>query len=295
MYCLKIFYSAEEAAEKLSLASTKLKADDIHRLAERGILPVCFRYRGPIGVFDQPVKISEPPHIDMVRNFFAIAKKKVHFPGGYLRSSSGAQLGVIFENTQLIEKQIKTTFFKADVLVVGPITVAQTGIGFEGIDQDFTSEVLWLTSDKGQKLRSKKVAIKDWLFHIDDLELLTTKSMCSAPYVKNNEPLDLVGCNKDEQSECISLSLSQPDVPVVQKPWLIRNPSDPAPVQSWYTPARYFARHFVKEDLTLRNKRPLLAKKVSKMLTDSGVKKRGGKLPLDPNTVLKAFSNINFE
>lgn len=78
-----------------------------------------------------------------------------------------------------------------------------------------------------------------------------------------------------------------------QKPWLIADPSDPTPEQSWYTPARYFARQQVKSDPTLLLKRSVLAQKVGGMLTAAGIKKRGGRKPLDANTVLKAFVNVS--
>lgn len=78
------------------------------------------------------------------------------------------------------------------------------------------------------------------------------------------------------------------------KPWLIRNPDDPKPLQRWYIPARYFARLSIEEDPTLLRKRNLLAIKVAKLLKSAGIYKRGGKLPLDSVTVKKAFTNVKF-
>ena len=78
------------------------------------------------------------------------------------------------------------------------------------------------------------------------------------------------------------------------KPWLIKKPDDPDPLQSWYTPARYFARELVIEDSTLLNKRPLLAHKTAQALKSAGIYKRGGKLALADTTILKAFSNVAF-
>lgn len=78
------------------------------------------------------------------------------------------------------------------------------------------------------------------------------------------------------------------------KPWLIKKPDDPIAVQSWYTPARYFARQLVIEDSTLLNKRLLLAHKTVQLLKNVGIYKRGGKLALADVTVLKAFSNVTF-
>lgn len=82
-------------------------------------------------------------------------------------------------------------------------------------------------------------------------------------------------------------------VETTAKPWDISNPSDPAPEQSWYTPARYFARQLVKDDSTLLTKRKLLATKVSQSLSNVGINKRGGKKPIADTTILKALSNVS--
>ena len=80
----------------------------------------------------------------------------------------------------------------------------------------------------------------------------------------------------------------QPDA----KPWLEVKDGDPEAKQPWYTPARYFARQLVLKDSTLLTKRLILAGKVSELLRLVDFNKRGGKLALDPATVLKAFSNV---
>jgi hypothetical protein len=82
--------------------------------------------------------------------------------------------------------------------------------------------------------------------------------------------------------------------PTREQPWLIARPDDPSPEQPWYVAARYFAREFVKEEPTLVGKRNLLASKVATALKDVGINKRGGIKPLDPGTILKAFSKIKF-
>ncbi|MBL8499482.1 MAG: hypothetical protein JNL77_02685 [Nitrosomonas sp.] len=78
-----------------------------------------------------------------------------------------------------------------------------------------------------------------------------------------------------------------------KKPWLKHDSRDPKPEQSWYTPARYFARQLVKEDSTLLTKKLLLAQKVVKLLSNVGIYKRGGKKSFDPGTIKKAFSNVS--
>jgi len=78
-----------------------------------------------------------------------------------------------------------------------------------------------------------------------------------------------------------------------ETPWLHVKLGDPDPLQPWYTPARYFARELIKTDKTLIGKKDVLAKKVAHELAEHKIYKRGGQLPLDPATVLKAFSNVN--
>jgi len=78
-----------------------------------------------------------------------------------------------------------------------------------------------------------------------------------------------------------------------EKPWLVHNSDDPEPRQSWYTPARYFARRLVVDDSTLLIKRDLLASKIVVSLTNAGIYKRGGKKPFNPVTIKKALTNIN--
>ena len=77
------------------------------------------------------------------------------------------------------------------------------------------------------------------------------------------------------------------------KPWLVADPKDPTPAQSWYTPARYFARQLIKHDPTLLQKSLILADKVSKSLEKVGIYKRGGVKPFAADTILKAFTNVN--
>lgn len=94
--------------------------------------------------------------------------------------------------------------------------------------------------------------------------------------------------------ESLSVAIHMPKEPAMHEPspWLIPDTLDPAPEQPWYVPARYFARQLVKDDSTLLTKKGLLAEKVAKSLKAVGIFKRGGKLPLDPNTVKKSFSNL---
>ncbi len=77
-----------------------------------------------------------------------------------------------------------------------------------------------------------------------------------------------------------------------EKPWFIRDPNDPKPIQPWYTPARYFARQLVEEDSNLLQKRNRLNGMVADSLSKVGINKRGGMKPFNPDTVRKALYKI---
>lgn len=77
-------------------------------------------------------------------------------------------------------------------------------------------------------------------------------------------------------------------------PWLIHNLNDPVAKEKWYIPARYFARKLLKDNPLLLKKRLILADNVKDMMKKFKVYKRGGKLQPSAETILKAFSNVNF-
>lgn len=87
---------------------------------------------------------------------------------------------------------------------------------------------------------------------------------------------------------------SKLDVNNGDKPWLIPNSVDPEPAIEWYIPARYFARKLIRQDPLLLSKRLLLAEKVRKEFSAYQIYKRGAKHPPQAETILKAFTNVNF-
>lgn len=105
---------------------------------------------------------------------------------------------------------------------------------------------------------------------------------------QNPNDLPKENTEKDEP-ECVAKG--------TMPPHLIVNPNDPEPDQVWYTPARYFARQLILQDSTLRVKLPVLTKKVAKMLEEAEIYAHDNHLkksPLQPQTVKKAFHNIQF-
>jgi hypothetical protein len=169
--------------------------------------------------------------------------------------------------------------------------------------EDKDSNEWWLASQKLESIAKTKLAEKLWL-DIYNGKLPVRKS--------NGDPLDgdskkfhVVGVNAphltcEEGNAWLRANRYQqiwsPTTPHSftgdAKPWLVADPKDPTPAQSWYTPARYFARQLIKDDATILQKRLLLADKVSKHLAKKGIYKRGGVIPPTADTILKAFSNV---
>jgi hypothetical protein len=77
------------------------------------------------------------------------------------------------------------------------------------------------------------------------------------------------------------------------EPWWIQHPEDPEPVSRWYTPARYFARQWIKREPGLLNKRDSLATKVEQDLIDRHIYKRGDKRSPKASSIKNSLSNVN--
>ncbi len=165
-----------------------------------------------------------------------------------------------------------------DVLVSSSVQAAE-------IDNGFSWSTTLTTRKYGGKIKPgfsvigwlgfENIPAAAWLFHIDDLRALLANAESTVS--------------------------AEPPVPVatpagnaeLSTPWLVADPRDPIPVQSWYIPARYFARELIKSDSTLLLKMPVLAGKVSALLAKAGIFKRGGKNAFSSGTVLKALSNVS--
>lgn len=162
---LKKFFTAAEAAQWIGRESGEsIQAADIHRLAESYALPICYRFRGSLGVFDRPCAVGNLA-TSVMQAAFAQAKRKAYFPAGYLRTTSGARLGAETEDLQGMVS-------RADHVSAGPVTIAQPARGFEGLDFDPEAEMLWPLGDKGMRTLRKSISSGDWLFHVDDLAKL---------------------------------------------------------------------------------------------------------------------------
>jgi len=75
-------------------------------------------------------------------------------------------------------------------------------------------------------------------------------------------------------------------------PWLIHDPKDPQPKHDWYAPVRYFARAEVKKDPALIKNKKQLCALVSKHMVANKIFKRGGALPHDAETLIKALHKV---
>ena len=160
------------------------------------------------------------------------------------------------------------------------IAVAQgmkSDSAFKALDaiEDKDSDAWWLEAQKLESVAKTKLAEKLWL-DIYNGKLLVRDA--------NGDPLDgdsksfhLMGV-KAPHLTCTEGNLwlkenrylhtwnptAPPSATEAGKPWLVADPKDPTPAQSWYTPARYFARELIRGDSTLLKKSLALADKVSK-------------------------------
>ena len=274
----KDFYTTEEAADKLSTSAKRLSVKDVLRLSRKGHLPVCFEYQGYLAAFpsaQNPVEFYVNP--GRCRNIFYFS--------GYLRNGNYAESNISMGCHGKV----------IDLIVVAKTAIAVPDASYADIEIPGCDIAFWPTDENG-RLQHLVVRSKKWLFHVDDLEKLIANAVSDAHTVDTTQPQpqpQTAGAIS-EQTEGISIGINWAKDEIVKKPWLVHDSSDPEPAQGWYTTARYFARQSVIADSVLLEKRLLLAQKVSKTLATFGFMKRGEKLPLDPNTVLKAFSNVNF-
>lgn len=82
-----------------------------------------------------------------------------------------------------------------------------------------------------------------------------------------------------------------------KSPWLIHREGDPEPELLWHISARYFARELVKENSGLLRNKKVLCQKISPLLKDVAIYKRGKKgekKTYDYTTIRKALANIEF-
>jgi hypothetical protein len=171
---LKIFFTAEEVAKKLSTLEDVLCGEDVLRLAEAGRLPVCFRFTGYVGAFK---KVGQP--LPLVHG---LASRHIYLShGSYLRTRSGVQLNNHIEITSFKEKSTEVTTRCEHVLYPKSVDVAVNtqSAALDGVER-LLGEELWIARQWGAKKEwvrhvSFSVPAKNWLFHADDIRPLMRK------------------------------------------------------------------------------------------------------------------------
>lgn len=160
----KEFFTVSEVAEELTARTNntqKITEADVHELASSGELPVCFIFRGNIGVFDRKSTATE---------LFVQAKRFVYFPRGHLRTRCGVSLGVEIRN-------LHGKIDRVDQLRPGPVEIVKPHRGFDGSQclAPTASEVWWLLDESDQwkftRNHTKLWPASEWLFHVDDLPI----------------------------------------------------------------------------------------------------------------------------
>jgi hypothetical protein len=88
---------------------------------------------------------------------------------------------------------------------------------------------------------------------------------------------------------------SQKNIPSSDYPWwkVHKNDTPPPKNQLWFTPARYFARQYIKENPNIAINKEKLAIKVAPLMKENKIFHSVNK-PYDAGTIRKAFVKVNF-
>lgn len=145
---MRDFFNVQEAADELTAQTgDKWTNGNVLQKAAAGVLPVCFLYRGNLGIFSGPTK-NGLHYSD--RNFYWV---------GYLRSNDVQMSLPIGRNSG-----------KTDLLCANNVTVVMPAQGYGPIEI-LCNKKLHPSGESGQYLPCI-VRTNEWLFHADDLARL---------------------------------------------------------------------------------------------------------------------------
>ncbi len=145
---MREFLTSQEAADELSSQTgKKWTVGHIHQKAAAGQLPVCFLYRGYLGLFSVPMA-----------NGLLFSTKWMYWVG-YLRSND-------VQTSLPTGKSGKTL----DLLCPRNVAVAMPAHGYELVEVPNNQELR--TAGENGESRARVVRMSEWVFHSDDLAKL---------------------------------------------------------------------------------------------------------------------------
>lgn len=158
----ELFYTPHQAAEWVS-AQTRpaITPQQLFQYSERGSLPICFRYRGNLGVFENPRGIIDGAI--GAHDLFPVEQRHIYFDG-YLRSLSPCQLQVTFK--KILPKPAEWT---EDLLNPRAVDVAGAPVHCHPPLPDLPEGCYLGRAREDGRLDTGNVPNTEWLYAASDL------------------------------------------------------------------------------------------------------------------------------
>lgn len=170
----ELFYTPHQAAEWVSAQTPNtITPQQLFQYSERGSLPICFRYRGNLGVFENPRGIIDGAIV--AHDLFPVEQRHVYFDG-YLRSLSPCQLQVRFR--KILPKPAEWT---EDILKPRAVDVAGAPVHCHPPLPDLPEGCYLGRAREDGRLDTGNVPKPEWLYAASDLAGLIARLIPDTP------------------------------------------------------------------------------------------------------------------
>lgn len=174
---MKEFFTLSEATEWFSRHSDfPLSKDDLLRFNEEGCLPICFKYKGFLGVFPAYRTIG-----GILSNSIIFPKpiQRIYFYG-YLKSLNSCRPGVVTEHireggrVRLIEK--------ADILSPHKVELKKILYADSALSSVNVADGFWgrVRESDGSLDHTSTIPESEWCFHVDGLKIMVAREQQEA-------------------------------------------------------------------------------------------------------------------
>ena len=170
----ELFYTPHQAAEWASAQTPNaITQQQLFQYSERGLLSICFRYRGNLGVFENPRGIIDGAI--GAHDLFPVEQRHVYFDG-YLRSLSPCQLQVRFK--KILPKPAEWT---EDILKPRAVDVAGAPVHCHPPLPDLPEGCYLGRAREDGRLDTGNVPNTQWLYAASDLAGLIARLIPDTP------------------------------------------------------------------------------------------------------------------
>ncbi len=170
----ELFYTPHQAAEWVSAETPNaITSQQLFQYSERGSLPICFRYRGNLGVFENPRGIMDGAI--GAHDLFPVEQRHVYLDG-YLRCLSPCQLQVTFR--KIVPKPAEWT---EDILKPRAVDVAGAPVHCHPPLPDLPEGYYLGRAREDGRLDTGNVPKPEWLYAASDLAGLIARLIPDTP------------------------------------------------------------------------------------------------------------------